>query len=61
MNARPHGSQMMGRDKSNHSRVAYSPDAESANLALAAKATTFQRLGLAVNICGAQHGLRFRD
>jgi len=64
MNAVLHGVtqvQMMGHHKANHIQVAYAPDAESANLALAAKATMFQELGLTVNICGDQHGLRVRD
>jgi hypothetical protein len=49
--------QMMARHKSNHVQVAYAPDAASANLALAAKAAMFREMGLAVSICGAQHGL----
>jgi hypothetical protein len=53
--------QMMGRHKSNHIQVAYAPDAESANFALAAKAATFHELGLEVNICGDRHGMAFRD
>jgi hypothetical protein len=53
--------QMMGRHKSNHIQVAYAPDGESANLALAAKAMMFHELGFDVNICGDQHGMAVRD
>jgi hypothetical protein len=49
--------QMMARHKSNHIQVAYAPDNNSANLALAVKAATFSRLGMEVNICGMLHGL----
>jgi hypothetical protein len=49
--------QMMARHKSNHVQVAYAPDAESANLALATKAAMFREMGLQVSICGTQHGL----
>ena len=49
--------QMMARHKSNHIQVAYAPNAESANRALAAKAATFRNLGLEVNICGTNNGL----
>jgi hypothetical protein len=49
--------QFMARHKANHIQVAYAPDAEGANLALAAKAATFKQLGLEVSICGANHGL----
>jgi hypothetical protein len=49
--------QMMARHKSNHIQVAYAPTAESANLALAAKAAMFRNLSLQVSICGTQHGL----
>ncbi|MDW8131485.1 MAG: fucose isomerase [Bryobacterales bacterium] len=49
--------QMMARHKSNHIQVAYAPDAEGANLALAAKAAAFKELGLDVYICGDNHGL----
>ena len=60
MHAVPYGitrDQMMARHKSNHIQVAYAPDAEGANLALAAKAAMFRELGLEVSICGANHGL----
>ena len=49
--------QMMARHKANHIQVAYAPDADSANKALAAKAACFQELGLEVSICGSQTGL----
>jgi hypothetical protein len=47
----------MARHKSNHIQVAYAPDAEGANLALAAKAAMFRELGVEVSICGTNHGL----
>src|SRR5579863_10178335 len=49
--------QMMARHKANHIQVAYAPDADAANLALAAKAATFREMGLDVSICGTQNGL----
>lgn len=49
--------QFMARHKSNHIQVAYAPDAEGANLALAAKAAMFRELGVEVSICGTNHGL----
>jgi hypothetical protein len=49
--------QMMARHKSNHIQVAYAPDAERANLALASKAATFREMGLDVSICGTENGL----
>jgi hypothetical protein len=49
--------QMMARHKANHIQVAYAPDAESANKALAAKAACFEELGLEVSICGSETGL----
>ena len=49
--------QLMARHKSNHIQVAYAPDAEGANLALAAKAAMFREMGLEVSICGSGHGL----
>jgi hypothetical protein len=44
--------QLMARHKSNHLQVAYTPDSESADLALATKAAMFQAMGLEVAICG---------
>jgi hypothetical protein len=49
--------QMMARHKSNHIQVAYAPDAEAANRALAVKAAAFRDLGLDVSICGSGNGL----
>ena len=49
--------QLMAKHKSNHVQVAYAPDAEGANLALAAKAAAFRDMGIAVKICGDEHGL----
>jgi hypothetical protein len=49
--------QLMARHKSNHIQVAYAPDNEGANLALAVKAAMFQEMGLDVSICGTHHGL----
>ena len=49
--------QMMARHKSNHIQVAYAPEAQGANLALAVKAATFREMGLEVAICGNHHGL----
>ncbi len=49
--------QFMGRHKANHIQVAYGPDAEGANLALAAKAAAFKNLGMQVSICGTENGL----
>jgi hypothetical protein len=37
--------------------VAYAPDAESANLALASKAAMFRAMGIEVSLCGTHHGL----
>jgi hypothetical protein len=49
--------QMMARHKANHIQVAYGPDAEGANKALAAKAAFFREAGLEVSICGTDTGL----
>jgi len=49
--------QFMARHKSNHIQVAYAPDADAANLALAAKAAMFRDLGFDVYVCGTNHGL----
>ena len=49
--------QMMARHKSNHVQVAYAPDAEAANRALASKAAAFRNLGMDVSICGTGNGL----
>ena len=44
--------QMMGRHRANHIQVAYAPDAEGANLALAAKAAMLLAMGIEVHACG---------
>jgi hypothetical protein len=49
--------QMMGRHKANHIQVAYAPDADGANRALAAKAAAFRELGIEAYICGDRNGL----
>ncbi len=49
--------QFMARHKANHIQVAYAPDAQSANLALAAKAAMFREMGLEVFLCGTNCGL----
>ena len=48
---------MMARHKSNHIQVAYAPDAEGANHALAAKLAAFRELGIRTFLCGTGHGL----
>jgi L-fucose isomerase-like protein len=45
--------QFMGRHKANHIQVVYAPDAETADLALAAKAAMFDALGVSVHLCGS--------
>jgi hypothetical protein len=49
--------QFMAKHKSNHIQVVYGPDAAGANRALAAKAAMFREMGIAVNVCGTEHGL----
>jgi hypothetical protein len=44
--------QMMARHRANHLNVAYTPDAASADKALAAKAAMMAELGIAVHRCG---------
>lgn len=44
--------QMMGRHKANHIQVAYAPDGEAADRALAAKAAMLLAMGIQVHICG---------
>ncbi len=44
--------QMMARHKANHINVAYAPDADTANKALAAKAAAFAAMGMTVHLCG---------
>ena len=55
MHAVIHGAsrdQFMARHKANHLQVAYAPDAETADRALAAKAAMFARLGVQVHLVG---------
>jgi hypothetical protein len=55
MHAVLHGvdrNQLMARHKANHVQVAYAPDAETADRALAAKCAFFDALGLKVHVCG---------
>ncbi|CAF3629433.1 unnamed protein product [Adineta steineri] len=49
--------QMMAKHKANHVQVAYVPDVQAAQKALAVKAACFQALGLEVIICGTETGL----
>ncbi|MBD8042659.1 fucose isomerase [Arthrobacter sp. Sa2BUA2] len=44
--------QLMARHKANHVQVVYAPDAETADKALAAKASLFHELGVYVHLCG---------
>jgi L-fucose isomerase-like protein len=50
--------QLMAKHKANHVQVAYAPDAQGAQKALAAKAACFQALGIEVIICGTESGLQ---
>lgn len=49
--------QMMARHRANHIQIAYAPDVDTANQALAAKVATMQGLGVQVHICGTDNGL----
>lgn len=44
--------QFMSRHKANHIQVAYAPDANMADKALAAKAAMFHEMGIMVHLCG---------
>jgi hypothetical protein len=44
--------QLMARHRANHISIAYAPDAEAANRALALKAAMFHAMGLRVQLCG---------
>ncbi|MFB9547470.1 fucose isomerase, partial [Micromonospora sagamiensis] len=44
--------QLMARHKANHLNVAYTPDADTADKALHAKAAMFASLGVVVHLCG---------
>ena len=46
--------QFMARHHANHLNVAYAPDDETADRALAAKAAMFAELGVQVHLCGVQ-------
>ena len=50
--------QFMAKHKANHIQVAYGPDAPGADRALAVKAAMFREMGIAVTVCGTNHGLR---
>jgi hypothetical protein len=55
MNVVLHGvsrDQMMAKHQANHIQVAYTPDAEAADRALAAKASMLAAMGLKVHVCG---------
>ena len=55
LHARLHGvtqNQFMARHPANHVNVAYAPNAEAADRALAAKAAMFHEMGLKVYLCG---------
>jgi hypothetical protein len=44
--------QMMARHKANHINVAYAPDEETADKALAVKAAMLSQMGVHVHLCG---------
>jgi hypothetical protein len=44
--------QLMARHKANHIQVVYAPSAETADKAMAAKATMLTEMGIAVHLCG---------
>lgn len=49
--------QMMARHKANHIQVAYAPNAEAADRALATKIAMFQSMGIQTFVCGTDTGL----
>lgn len=49
--------QLMSRHRANHIQVAYAPDADSANNALATKIAMAQEMGISVHLCGTDNGL----
>lgn len=49
--------QMMARHKSNHVQVAYAPNSDAANQALAAKVAMLEEMGLETYVCGNRNGL----
>jgi hypothetical protein len=50
--------QMMARHKANHIQVVYTPDAVTADKALAVKAAMFNAMGLKVHLCGDVRAIR---
>jgi L-fucose isomerase-like protein len=49
--------QLMARHRANHIQLAYAPDVDAANLALAAKVAMMQELGVSVHLCGTDTGI----
>lgn len=49
--------QFMARHRANHIQIAYAPDADAANRAMAAKIAMMQGIGVTVHICGDNNGL----
>lgn len=49
--------QLMSRHRANHIQVAYAPDVDAANNALAAKIAMAQQMGITVHVCGTDNGL----
>ena len=48
--------QMMARHRANHVNIAYAPDAQTADKALATKAAMLAELGVSVHLCGVGQG-----
>lgn len=48
--------QMMARHKANHVQVAYAPDTEAADQAMATKVATFRAMGIDTYVCGDRNG-----
>lgn len=48
---------LMARHRANHIQVAYAPDCDQANMALAAKIAMAQEMGIQVHLCGTDNGL----
>lgn len=49
--------QLMSRHRANHIQVAYAPNGDAANNALAAKVAMAQNMGITVHLCGTDHGM----
>jgi len=49
--------QFMAKHKANHIQVAYAPNAEAANKALATKVAMFEAMGIESFVCGTDNGL----